>query len=90
MNANLLLKLSDARIDVCFHGIKIMMLSAEFGKAVKLLDFLIEGTGTNMRNYGRKRYVERCWIDEGRRKEKKIMRLRIFKSKSDQDSRMKH
>jgi hypothetical protein len=33
MNANLLLKLSDALIDVCFHRIKMVMESDDISKA---------------------------------------------------------
>jgi hypothetical protein len=69
MNASLLLKLSAARIDVCFHRIKIMMQSDKFGKEVKMSDFLIEGAGINMRKCGVKSYVERYWLDEGCREE---------------------
>jgi hypothetical protein len=41
MNANLLLKLSDTHIDVCFHRIKMIMQSDDFTKVVKI-DIRIE------------------------------------------------
>jgi hypothetical protein len=33
MNANILLKLSDALIDVCFHRVKMIMESDDISKA---------------------------------------------------------
>jgi hypothetical protein len=68
MNANLLLKLSDTHIDVCFYRIKMIMQSDDFCKVVKM-DIRIERAGTSMRNYGGKGYVERYWFDCGRREE---------------------
>lgn len=69
MNANLLLKLSDTLIDVCFHRIKMIMKSDDISEAVQM-DFRFERAGTGMRNCGGKGYVERYWFDGGRRDEK--------------------